>query len=96
MRRTLAEYEELRDIIAMLGIDELASEDRTLVGRAQRLRNFMTQPFHVTEGFTGVPGQRVPIADTVAGTAAILDGRCDELPVDALSMIGALTELTHA
>lgn len=95
-RRLLARFEELRDIIAMLGIDELAPEDRALVGRAQRLRNFMTQPFHVTEGFTGVPGQRVPIADTVAGAAAILDGRCDELPVEALSMLGALTEVTHA
>lgn len=95
-RRLLARFEELRDIIAMLGIDELAPEDRTLVGRAQRLRNFMTQPFHVTEGFTGVPGQRVPIADTVEGAAAILDGRCDGLPLEALSMIGALSEVKHA
>jgi F-type H+-transporting ATPase subunit beta len=95
-RRLLARFEELRDIISMLGIDELAPEDRALVGRAQRLRNFMTQPFHVTEGFTGVPGQRVPIADTVEGVAAILDGRCDEVPVDALSTIGALTGVADA
>ncbi|MGR8918782.1 MAG: F0F1 ATP synthase subunit beta [Gammaproteobacteria bacterium] len=91
-RRLLARFEELRDIISMLGIDELSVGDRALVGRARRLRNFLTQPFHVTEGFTGVPGRRVPIAETVEGVAAILDGRCDQLPVEALFMIGSLSE----
>ncbi|MEZ5966016.1 MAG: F0F1 ATP synthase subunit beta [Planctomycetota bacterium] len=89
-RRLLGRFEELRDIISMLGIDELSAEDRTVVGRARRLRNFLTQPFFVTESFTGTPGQRVAMADTVASVAAILDGRCDDLAEDALFMIGAL------
>lgn len=89
-RRSLGRYEELRDIISMLGIDELAPEDRTLVGRARRLRQFLTQPFSVAESFTGIPGQRVAIADTVAGAAAILDGRYDGVPESELFMIGAL------
>jgi len=94
-RRLLARFEELRDIISMLGIDELSPEDRTLVGRARRLRNFLTQPFFVTEGFTGMPGRRVPMTETVAGTAAIVEGRCDALPEDSLFMIGALSEVQH-
>jgi F-type H+-transporting ATPase subunit beta len=91
-RRVLGRYEELRDIISMLGIDELSPDDRLLVGRARRLRAFLTQPFFVAESFTGTPGKRVPIADTVAGAAAILEGRCDGLPEDSLFMIGALAE----
>jgi F-type H+/Na+-transporting ATPase subunit beta len=95
-RSVLGRYEELRDIISMLGIDELAPEDRLLVGRAHRLRNFFTQPFFVTETFTGQPGRSVPIAETVAGVEAILSGRCDTLPEDRLFMIGALSEVqTH-
>lgn len=94
-RRLLARFEELRDIISMLGIDELSPEDRTVVGRARRLRNFLTQPFFVTESFTGTPGVRVSTAETVEGTAAILDGRCDRLPEDRLFMIGALPKLDH-
>ena len=94
-RRLLARLEELRDIISMLGIDELSPEDRTLVGRARKLRNFLTQPFFVTESFTGMPGRRVPMAETVEGTAAILEGRCDAVPEDALFMIGALSEARH-
>jgi F-type H+-transporting ATPase subunit beta len=92
-RRVLGRLEELRDIISMLGMDELAPEDRTLVGRARRLRNFLTQPFFVTEAFTGVPGRRVATAEAVDGVAAILDGRADRLPEDRLFMIGALSEV---
>lgn len=92
-RRLLARFEELRDIISMLGIDELSPEDRTLVGRARRLRNFLTQPFFVTEGVTGIPGRRVPIADTVEGVAAIVEGRCDALVEDSLFMKGSLSEV---
>jgi F-type H+-transporting ATPase subunit beta len=95
-RRVLGRYEELRDIISMLGMDELTPEDRILVGRAQRLRNFFTQPFFVTEAFTGQPGRRVSIADTVASVEAILAGQCDTLPEERLFMIGALSEVqTH-
>jgi F-type H+-transporting ATPase subunit beta len=92
-RRLLARFEELRDIISMLGIDELSADDQTLVGRARRLRSFLTQPFHVTESFTGVEGRRVPIAKTVEGVAAILDGRCDRLPIDKMFMIGEISEV---
>jgi F-type H+-transporting ATPase subunit beta len=95
-RRVLGRYEELRDIIAMLGMDELTPEDRVLVGRAQRLRHFFTQPFFVTETFTGQPGRRVALAETVAGVEAILAGQCDTIPAERLLMIGALSEAqTH-
>ena len=94
-RRVLGRYEDLRDIISMLGLDELSAEDRALVGRARRLRNFMTQPLFVSEAFTGTPGQRVSVADTVDGVAAILEGRCDELAEGSLFMIGALPEGAH-
>ncbi|MCB9569119.1 MAG: F0F1 ATP synthase subunit beta [Myxococcales bacterium] len=93
-RRILARFEELRDIISMLGIDELAREDRLLVGRAHRLRNFLTQPFFVTQAFTDRGGRRVSVRDTVEGAAAIVEGRCDEIPEDKLFMIGALSEVT--
>jgi F-type H+-transporting ATPase subunit beta len=92
-RRVLGRYEELRDIISMLGIDELTPEDKTLVGRARRLRNFMTQPFFVTETFTGMPGRNVSPDQTVSGVEAILNGRCDEIPDDKLFMIGAIDEV---
>ena len=95
-RRVLGRFEELRDIIAMLGMDELTAEDRVLVARARRLRNFLTQPFFVTEGYTGVSGKRVSMSETVEGTAAILDGRADSLSEDSLFMIGALSEALGA
>lgn len=92
-RRVLGRYEELKDLISMLGIDELSSEDRQLVGRARRLRNFLTQPFSVAESFTGMGGRSVPPALTVDGVDAILEGRCDEVPEGRLFMIGALDEV---
>jgi F-type H+-transporting ATPase subunit beta len=91
-RRLLARFDELRDIISMLGIDELSPEDRRIVERARRMRNFLTQPFFVTESFTGVPGKRVSMTDTIEGAAAIVEGHCDDLPEDRLFMIGALAE----
>jgi F-type H+-transporting ATPase subunit beta len=94
-RRFLRRYEDLRDIISMLGVNELAPEDRVLVGRVRRLRNFLTQPLHVTEAYSGLPGRRVAIADAVAGAEAILEGRCDSMPEQSLFMIGALAEATH-
>ncbi len=95
-RRMLGRYEELKDLIAMLGIDELSSEDRQLVARARRLRNFLTQPFFVAESFTGMPGRNVPVAETVDGVQAILDGRCDSVPEEKLFMIGSLADVQHA
>lgn len=92
-RHVLSRYEELRDIISMLGIEELAPEDRRLVGRARRLKNFLTQPFHVAEVFTGQQGRSVPIEDTVSGAEAILAGHFDALPEERLFMIGSLAEV---
>ncbi|MBD3672320.1 MAG: F0F1 ATP synthase subunit beta [Planctomycetaceae bacterium] len=89
-RQILGRYEELKDIIAMLGIDELSAEDKTTVHRARRLKNFMTQPFAVTETFTGLKGELVSREETVAGVDAILKGECDEMDEDELFMIGAL------
>lgn len=90
VRRTLAEYEELRDIIAMLGLEELSSADRAVVARARRLERFLTQPFHVAETFSATPGQRVPIAATLDGCEAILERRqFDDSEMDYY-MIGAL------
>ncbi len=95
-RRALGRYEELKDLISMLGIDELSSEDRQLVGRARRLRNFLTQPFFVAESFTGMSGRNVPVNVTVEGVEAILDGRCDGIPEEKLFMIGSLDEVQTA
>jgi F-type H+/Na+-transporting ATPase subunit beta len=92
-RRVLGRYEELRDLISMLGMDELSAEDRELVGRSRRLRNFLTQPFFVAEPFTGMPGRRVAVEQTIDGVAAILEGRCDHLDEDRLFMIGSLDEV---
>jgi F-type H+-transporting ATPase subunit beta len=94
-RRVLGRYDDLRDLISMLGIDELSADDRQLVGRARRLRNFLTQPFFVAEHFTGIPGENVAPDATVAGVEAILDGRCDKMREDELFMIGGLDKVPH-
>ncbi|MCB9651446.1 MAG: F0F1 ATP synthase subunit beta [Deltaproteobacteria bacterium] len=95
-RRVLGRLEELKDIISMLGMEELSAEDHTLVTRARRVRAFLTQPFFVTQAFTGVEGRRVRSADTVEGVAAILAGRADAIPEERLFMIGALKEVLDA
>lgn len=92
-RRVLGRYDELRDLISMLGMDELSADDREIVGRARRLRNFLTQPFFVAESFTGMKGRRVEPEQTIEGVAAILEGKCDHLREDALFMIGSLDEV---
>ncbi len=92
VRRTLAAYEDLKDLIAMLGLEELSREDRTTVHRARRLERFLTQPFFGTEAFTGRAGRKVPREQTLDGFEAILRGAADELPEAALNMIGALEE----
>ncbi|PWB80050.1 MAG: F0F1 ATP synthase subunit beta [Methylocystaceae bacterium] len=91
-RRVIEHYKELQDVISLLGVEELGAEDRRLVGRARRLQRFLTQPFDVTEAFTGEPGRSVPIADTIAGCEAILSGECDGWRESSLYMIGALDE----
>jgi len=92
VRKTLAEYEELKDIIAMLGLEELTEEDRRTVGIARRLERFLTQPFAVTEHFTGMPGRLVPLEQTLDGCERILDGEFMSVSEQALYMIGAVDE----
>lgn len=96
VRRTLAEYEELRDIIAMLGLEELSSADRATVSRARRLERFLTQPFVTTETFSGTKGKMVPVAQTLNGCEAILNQTAFDLPENAYYMIGSLQDLETA
>lgn len=93
VRRTLAEYEELKDIIAMLGIEELAREDRVTVARARRLERFLTQPFFATEQFTGTPGRMVPLLQTIDGCSRILEGQFDDVNESAFYLIGSVDEV---
>jgi F-type H+-transporting ATPase subunit beta len=92
VRRTIEHYRELQDVISLLGVEELGAEDRRIVQRARRLQRFLTQPFSVTEAFTGVPGRSVAVADTIAGCRAILSGECDDWQEGSLYMIGTLDE----
>ncbi len=93
VRKTLAQYRELQDIIAMLGLEELSVEDRRIVARARRLQRFLTQPFLVTEAFTARPGKSVAVADTIRGCAAILSGDCDDWPENAFYMTGTIDDV---
>jgi F-type H+-transporting ATPase subunit beta len=92
VRETIAHYKGLQDIIALLGIEELSARDRVIVGRARRLQRFLTQPFSVTEAFTGKPGRSVPLAETVKGCRAILDGVSDSWAESSLFMVGTIEE----
>ena len=89
---TLQRYKELRDIIAILGMDELAPEDKLTVARARKIQRFLSQPFHVAEVFTGAPGKYVPLAETIRGFKMIVAGECDHLPEQAFYMVGTLDE----
>ena len=89
-RETIAQYLELQDIIAMLGVEELSEEDQLTVKRARRLQRFLTQPFYSTEHFTGMSGAFVELKDTIAGCQSILNGDCDEMDEAELYMIGSL------
>ena len=91
-REALARFEELRDIIALLGVEELGAEDRLIVKRARRLQRFLSQPFTVTEAFTGTKGESVSRADTLAGCKAILDGEADDWAESSLYMVGTLDQ----
>ncbi len=92
VRQALARFRELNDIISLLGIEELGTADRLIVKRARRLQRFLTQPFMVTEAFTGTPGASVPLADTLAGCRAILDGAADDWAEGSLYMVGTLAQ----
>ncbi|HIF72349.1 MAG TPA: F0F1 ATP synthase subunit beta [Dehalococcoidia bacterium] len=92
VKRVLQRYKDLQDVIAILGIEELSDEDQTTVGRAQRIQRYLTQPFFVAEPFTGIPGKYVPVAETVRGFKEIIEGKHDELPVQAFYMVGTIDE----
>ena len=92
VRRAIEHYRELQDVISLLGMEELGTDDRRIVERARRLQRFLTQPFTVTEAFTGVRGRSVPVADTIAGCRAILAGDCDDWRESSLYMVGDLEE----
>ncbi len=89
VQRILQRYKDLQDIIAILGMEELSDEDKQTVARARRVQRFLTQPFHVAEQFVGIPGEYVPLSDTIAIFREILDGKYDELPESAFYMCGS-------
>jgi F-type H+/Na+-transporting ATPase subunit beta len=91
--KILQHYKELQDIIAILGIDELSQEDKIIVARARRIRNFLSQPFHVAEVFSGMPGKFVPIKETIRSFQEILSGRCDSYPESAFLFVGTIDEV---
>jgi len=93
VQQVLEKYRQLQDIIAVLGMDELGSEDRATVNRARRIQRFLSQPFHVAEAFTGLEGKYVPLKETIRGFQAILGGDVDDLPEQAFLMCGGIDEV---
>ena len=97
VQEILQKYKDLQDIISILGMDELSAEDKLTVSRARKVQRFLSQPFSVAEGFTGVPGRYVPIRETVRGFKEILDGKHDSIPETAFFMAGSIADvLEHA
>ncbi|WP_423597202.1 F0F1 ATP synthase subunit beta [Roseateles sp. MS654] len=92
VQSVLQRYKELRDIIAILGMDELSPEDKLAVARARKIQRFLSQPFHVAEVFTGSPGKYVPLKETIRGFKMIVNGECDHLPEQAFYMVGTIDE----
>ena len=92
VQNTLQRYKELKDIIAILGMDELSEEDKLVVARARKIQRYLSQPFFVAEVFTGAPGKYVSIKDTIAGFKAIVEGEYDHLPEQAFYMVGSIDE----
>jgi len=92
VQQILQRYRDLREIIAILGIDELSDEDRVVVARARRIQFFLTQPFHVGEVFTGIPGEYVKIEDTVRSFKELVEGKHDDLPEQAFYMVGTIEQ----
>lgn len=95
VQEILQSYAELQDIIAILGMEELSEEDKLTVQRARRVQKFLSQPFHVAENFTGVPGKYVPIKDTIKGFQAIINGEMDEYPENAFFNVGTIEEVVE-
>ena len=88
----LQRYKELKDIIAILGMDELSEDDKRVVARARKIQRFLSQPFHVAEVFTGSPGKYVSLKETIRGFRGIVDGQYDHLPEQAFYMVGTIDE----
>ena len=95
VQEILQKYNELQDIIAILGMDELSEEDRRVVARARKIQRFLAQPTHVAEKFTGIPGVYVPLSETVRGFKMILDGEMDEYPEAAFYNVGTIDDVKH-
>ena len=89
---TLQRYKELKDIIAILGMDELSEEDKLVVTRARKIQRFLSQPFFVAETFTGTPGKYASLKETIAGFKGIVNGDYDSLPEQAFYMVGGIEE----
>ena len=96
VKGVLQRYKDLQDIIAILGIDELSDEDKLTVARARKIQKFLSQPFHVAEQFTGVPGRYVKLADTIRGFREIVDGKHDDVPEQAFYMVGTIEEVLES
>ena len=92
VQRVLQRYQELMDIIAIMGMDELSDEDKLLVGRARKIQRFLSQPFHVSEKFTGIVGTYVPLSETIRGFKEIIEGKHDDLPESAFLFVGTIEE----
>ena len=92
VQRILQRYKELMDIIAIMGMDELSDEDKKTVSRARKIQRFLSQPFHVSEKFTGLPGIYVPLSETIRGFSEIIDGKHDDLPESAFLFVGTIDE----
>ena len=93
VQETLQKYKSLQDIIAILGMDELSEEDKLTVARARKIQKFLSQPFHVAEVFTNIPGQFVQLEDTVKSFKAVVDGEYDHLPEAAFYMVGGIDQV---
>jgi F-type H+/Na+-transporting ATPase subunit beta len=96
VKQILQRYKDLQDIIAILGIDELSEDDKVTVARARKVRNFMSQPFHVAEQFTGIPGKYVPLADNIRSFKMIVNGELDHVPEQAFFLVGAIEDVFEA
>ena len=93
VKQLLQKYNELQDIIAILGVDELSDEDKLVVARARRAQRFLSQPFFVAEQFTGLPGVMVPLSETIRGFKMILSGEMDEYPEQAFFNVGTIDDV---
>ena len=93
VQRILQRYQELMDIIAIMGMDELSDEDKLLVGRARRIQRFLSQPLHVSEKFNGFPGVYVPLSETIRGFKEIIEGKHDNVPESAFLYVGTIDEV---